>query len=93
MVRQWSPHWFPYTLLAPSLLLLLTFLVLPFLYLFYWSTFDYKIGVTNEFTGLENFRSLLGEDRFHDNVKYTLIYVVGNLLISVPTTRTSERCS
>ena len=84
VVRQWSPHWFPYTLLAPSLLLLLAFLVLPFFYLFYWSTFDYKIGVTNEFVGLENFRSLLGEERFRDNVKYTLIYVVGNLLISVP---------
>ena len=66
------------------MLLLLAFLVLPFFYLFYWSTFDYKIGVTNEFIGTENFTSLLGEDRFRNNVKYTLIYVVANLAISVP---------
>ena len=83
-VRQWSPYWFPYSLLAPSLVLLLAFLVLPFFYLFYWSTFDYKIGVTDEFVGLENFTTLLGEERFRNNVKYTLMYVIGNLLISVP---------
>jgi ABC-type sugar transport system permease subunit len=84
IVRQRSPHWFPYALLAPSILLLLAFLVLPFFYLFYWSTFDYKIGVTNEFVGDENFTSLLAEHRFRNNVRYTLIYVIGNLVISVP---------
>lgn len=82
--RAHSPHWFPYSLLAPSILLLVGFLVLPFVYLFYWSTFDYKIGITNEFIGADNFTSLVGEDRFRDNVRYTLIYVLGNLAISVP---------
>lgn len=71
-------------MLAPSMALLLAFLVLPFFYLFYWSTFDYKIGVSNEFVGAENFTSLLGEERFRNNIRYTLTYVIGNLAISVP---------
>ncbi len=79
-----SEHWFPYSLLAPSMLLLLAFLVLPFVYLFIWSTFDYKIGVSNEFIGSENFTSLLREERFRDNIRYTLTYLAGNLALSVP---------
>ncbi len=77
-------HWFPYTLMAPSILLLVAFLVLPFFYLFYWSMFDYKIGVSNELIGTENYATLLGEDRFFENILNSLVYIAGNLAISVP---------
>lgn len=76
--------WFPYALLGPSLLLLVFFLVLPFFYLFYWSLFDYQVGVTQEYAGLVNFSSLFAEGRFRHDVLNTLIYLVGNLALSVP---------
>jgi multiple sugar transport system permease protein len=77
-------NWLAYALLAPLIILLLAFLLLPFISLFYYGFQRVELNGETTFAGLRNFRILLGEERFKQNLTNTLIYLFGNLAISVP---------
>lgn len=82
--RGWRRHRFPYMMLAPTVFLLLGFLVVPFFTLFYYSFFETMLNGTNNFVGLGNFTYLFHEVRFGRNVINSLLYVFGNLALSIP---------
>jgi multiple sugar transport system permease protein len=74
----------PYVLLAPLVIILLAFLIWPFISLFYYGLRQTELSGDSTFIGLKNFSILLNESRFATNISTTVIYLVGNLLISVP---------
>ncbi|MFC4950458.1 carbohydrate ABC transporter permease [Pseudonocardia sp. GCM10023141] len=61
----------------PALLLFALFAIYPGLRVFYLSLFDYSLTSPPEFTGLDNFRFLLADPRFHAALLNTLVYTVG----------------
>jgi multiple sugar transport system permease protein len=77
-------HGFAYLLLAPLVLLLVTFLAVPFVSLFYFGLRKTDFSGVSTFVGLGNFRLLFNEARFIENVSASLLYLVGVLVISIP---------
>lgn len=77
-------HGFAYLLLAPLVLLLVTFLAVPFVSLFYFGLRKTDFSGVSTFVGLGNFRLLFNESRFIENVSASLLYLVGVLVISIP---------
>ena len=77
-------NWLAYALLAPLVIILLAFLLLPFMSLFYYGFQRVELNGDTAFAGLRNFRILFGEERFKQNLLNTFIYLFGTLAISVP---------
>jgi multiple sugar transport system permease protein len=82
--RGWLRHRFPYILLAPTVFLLLAFLLVPFFFLFYYSFNETALDGATNFVGLGNFTYLFQEVRFRRNVINSLLYLFGNLALSIP---------
>lgn len=74
----------PYLLLAPTVILLVAFLAIPFFSLFFYAVHKTSLSGVSTFTGLGNFKILFNEMRFTQNLIATLTYLVGVLVISVP---------
>jgi multiple sugar transport system permease protein len=74
----------PYLLLAPTVILLVAFLAIPFFSLFFYAVHKTSLSGVSTFTGLGNFKILFNETRFIQNLIATLTYLVGVLVISVP---------
>jgi multiple sugar transport system permease protein len=74
----------PYALLAPLVVILLAFFAFPFFSLFVFALERTDLNGVSTFTGLRNFMILLSEERFGKNMLATVIYLVGNLALSVP---------
>ena len=85
---QWQPRqrreWLPYIFLAPTLLLLAVFMISPVLSGAVMSLFKTALDGTTTFAGAANYRLLLSETRFQTNITLSLLYVVGNLSLSLP---------
>jgi multiple sugar transport system permease protein len=77
-------HGLAYVLLAPLVLLLLSFLAVPFVSLFYFGLRKTEASGASTFVGLDNFRLLWNESRFLENVGASFQYLAGVLLISIP---------
>lgn len=74
----------PYLLLSPTVILLVAFLAVPFFSLFYYGVHKTDLQGVSTYTGLNNFRVLIQEARFIQNLQNTLLYLVGVLVISIP---------
>jgi multiple sugar transport system permease protein len=74
----------PYLLLAPTAILLVAFLAIPFFSLFFYAVHKTSLSGVSTFTGLGNFKILFNETRFTQNLIATLTYLTGVLVISVP---------
>lgn len=61
----------------PALILFGVFAIYPTLRVFQLSLFDYNLTSPPVFIGLENFRFLSEDPRFHDAVIQTIVYAVG----------------
>jgi len=59
----------------PALVLFLLFAVYPMLRVFYLSAFDYNLTAPAEFVGLDNYRFLLHDDRFHASFAASIFFV------------------
>ncbi|NOZ61025.1 MAG: sugar ABC transporter permease, partial [Calditrichaeota bacterium] len=73
-----------YAMLSPMLLLLAIFLISPMVTGLIMSLYKTSLSGTTTFVGLRNFKLLLTEERFLTNLRLTLIYVIGNISISLP---------
>lgn len=62
--------------LAPSLLGLLVFIVLPIASSFWYAFHDWNLLSPPEFIGLGNFEELLSDDAFWSALRYTLTFIV-----------------
>lgn len=77
-------HGLAYILLAPMVILLVAFLVIPFASLLYYGVHKTYLDGTVSYVGLGNFNLLIHESRFIQNITATLVYLVGVLFISIP---------
>lgn len=66
----------PWLFLLPSIVILMTFLVIPIIEAFQWSFLDYElISNTSEFVGFENFKEIFTDDMFWMAFINTILYV------------------
>src|SRR5690242_4982338 len=82
--REMRRNTLPYLLLAPLVIILLAFFAFPFFSLFVFGLQRTELNGTSTFIGLRNFVILLNESRFAQNMTATVIYLLGNLAISLP---------
>jgi multiple sugar transport system permease protein len=75
---------FAYFLIIPSVIVIFFFLVSPVITGIYLSLFKVSLNGIKEFTGLNNYILLFKEPRFLENLRLTLVYLIGNLVLSVP---------
>src|SRR5437667_757965 len=61
---------------VPALAVMFAVIIFPWLFTLFMSVHDWRIGQTEAFVGLENYRNLLHDDRFVSSVVRTLIYTV-----------------
>lgn len=82
--RKWKRTLEPYLFLAPLLLIILVFLIVPIAKAAVMSFQYYYIAKPspdgNYFVGLKNYQAVLTDDYFYNSVKVTLIYIVVTVL-------------
>ena len=65
-----------WSLVAPSVIIILALILYPVLYNIYLSFFDVSLSEGNTFSGLANHREILGDAEFWKAISTTIIYVV-----------------
>ncbi|WP_246067071.1 carbohydrate ABC transporter permease [Paenibacillus koleovorans] len=74
-----------YIFLVPQLLLFLFFTIYPIIMSYVYVFFDwYGLGPLEDFIGLDNFRTIIADERFWDAVKISFMYIGGVLVIVMP---------
>ena len=68
---------------APSVLLMFVIMIFPVCYAFYYSFFDYKLGMTPEFVGLKNYITIIQDTDFTNAVGFSLAYTGVTLFFQV----------
>jgi len=77
--RVASLHW----MIWPAVAFVAVMVIFPFGYAFWLSLLDYKIGQSDAFIGLGNYRALLADPQFWNGLKLTFILYVGALVIQL----------
>lgn len=72
--------WYPYLLIAPTMIVLVVVSLTPFLYAVYLSFHSVKFGKVGDFAGFANYAVLLADPRFWNSMGIAAIYVA----IAVP---------
>ena len=70
--------------LSPTILLIAIFLVSPMTTGLVMSFYKTSLSGVTQFVGINNYRFLLTEGRFLNNLRLSLIYVAGNIIFSLP---------
>ncbi|MDK2854380.1 MULTISPECIES: carbohydrate ABC transporter permease [Thermococcaceae] len=81
-IREFKQQLEAYMFLSPALIIMLSFLAYPVVYLVYISFFDWRGLGGKEFVFLENYKNILTSPEFWNVFKNTLVYLAG----VVPTT-------
>jgi multiple sugar transport system permease protein len=72
--------WYPYLLIAPTMITLVIVSLLPFLYTVYLSLHESKYGQVQGWIGFENFLTVLSDPRFWNAIWVAVVFV----LVAVP---------
>ncbi len=72
--------WYPYLLIAPSMITLTVVSLIPFIYTVYLSFHAAKFGRVTDFIGFDNYAQLLGDARFWNSIGVAATFV----FIAVP---------
>lgn len=76
--------WLVAALVAPQLLIVFVFFYWPTAQAIFWSlTFEKPWGGGSEWAGLHHFRELLGDPRYWDSVRVSLLYAVGTAALGM----------
>lgn len=67
--------WYPYLLIAPTMLVLTVVSLVPFIYAAYLSVHQAKYGRVTDFIGFDNYISLFTDARFWNAMEVALIFV------------------
>ena len=78
IIRERS--WYPYFLIAPSMITLVVVSLAPFIYAIYLSFHQAKFGRVTDFVGFDNYVMLLSDQRFWNSIGVAATFVV----IAVP---------
>ena len=68
-----------YVFVAPSLIFLLIFVILPIVAAFYYSLTDYDLMRAPQFAGSKNYLNLVGDERYHRALTNTLFFAFGTV--------------
>jgi multiple sugar transport system permease protein len=72
-----SEHfWYPYLLIAPTLITLVVVSLIPFLYAVFLSFHEVNYGRVGELNGFANYLSLFANERFWNSMAVALLFVV-----------------
>ena len=74
-----------YFFVAPSLIFLGVFVILPIVAAFYYSVTDYDLMSAPKFAGWKNFRNIFDDDRFAHAITNTLLFAFGSVPCGVVT--------
>ncbi len=74
-----------YIFVAPSLVFLLVFVIVPIVGAFYYSFTDYDLMSGPNFAGVKNYANLLGDNRYSRGVTNTLYFAFGTVPTGVAT--------
>jgi multiple sugar transport system permease protein len=74
-----------YFFVAPSLIFLGVFVILPIVAAFYYSVTDYDLMSAPKFAGWKNFRNIVDDDRFAHAITNTLLFAFGTVPSGVVT--------
>ncbi|GAB4065979.1 sugar ABC transporter permease [Ancylobacter sonchi] len=72
--------WYPYLLIAPSMITLVVVSLAPFIYAIYLSFHEAKFGRVRDFVGFDNYMTLLTDERFWNSIGVATTFV----FIAVP---------
>lgn len=75
-----TSRWYPYALIAPTMIALVVVALIPFIYTIYLSFHTITFGRVGEFSGFENYGELLSDSRFWNAVGVAAVFV----FIAVP---------
>jgi multiple sugar transport system permease protein len=67
--------WYPYLLIAPSMIMLTVVSLIPFLYTIYLSFHAAKFGRVTDFIGFANYAQLLTDARFWNSMGVAAVFV------------------
>ena len=72
--------WYPYLLIAPTMITLVTVSLVPFMYTIYMSLHHVKYGKVGDFAWFANYANVLADPRFWNSLEVAGLFV----LIAVP---------
>ncbi len=73
----------PYVWIAPSIILMAIFIVIPICYVFYMSVSEIsRAGIIKGFAGLDNFKTVLSSAKFSIVLKNTIVWTVAVVVLS-----------
>jgi ABC-type sugar transport system permease subunit len=86
-----KPNWWavhqrkviPYLFITPTMLIFLTFVLVPIAYAAYMSLFDWNGISEASFAGLQNYADLFGDPVFWVSLRNTLVYALGVVPLSM----------
>jgi multiple sugar transport system permease protein len=86
-----KPNWWivhqrkviPYLFITPTMLIFLTFVLVPIAYAAYMSLFDWNGISEAQFAGLQNYTDLFGDPVFWVSLRNTLVYALGVVPLSM----------
>lgn len=77
---QSERFWYPYFLIAPTIITLVLVSLVPFIYTIFMSLHEVKYGRIGDFSGFANYLNVLSDPRFWNSLKVAGLFV----LIAVP---------
>jgi ABC-type sugar transport system permease subunit len=78
---RWPAGWL---FAAPSLAIILVFIVYPIVQSFWYSLHDWRIGAeVQEFVGLDNYARLLADDLFWNALRVTVVFAVVSVIVQL----------
>ncbi|HEY8588050.1 MAG TPA: sugar ABC transporter permease [Naasia sp.] len=78
---RWQPAWL---FAAPSLAIILVFIVYPITQSFWYSLHEWRIGADEQlFTGLDNYARLLADELFWNALRITVVFAVASVVIQM----------
>src|SRR4051812_18910144 len=71
----------PYAMLTPTFALLAIFSLVPFVWAFATSFYDYEVGGDSKFVGLANYSEYLSDPTFLSSFKNLVIFAVAGVVV------------
>jgi multiple sugar transport system permease protein len=68
---------------APAVAVMLAVIVFPWIFTFFMSVHDWRIGQAKTFVGLDNYLKLINDERFRDSVWRTLVFTALSVILPV----------